>query len=251
MQTLGVIPSRFASSRFPGKPLIKIGGISIIQRVYEQALKAKSLSKVLVATDDQRIFDHVQSFGGEVMMTHSNHRTGTDRCAEVALCFQDMEAILNIQGDEPFIDPEQIDSLVAYLKNNKEINIATLARKILDTKQLFNPNDVKVVFSNTKTALYFSRNPIPYLRDVEKDQWVLKNNYFKHLGIYAFRRNTLLELTKLPQSTLEKMESLEQLRWLENAYDIGIQITDKASLSVDSPTDIERIEKTILNQSSL
>jgi len=242
MQILGIIPSRFASTRFPGKPLVDIGGKTMIQRVYLQAVKAKSLSKVIVATDDERIYQHVKSFGGQVMMTDSRHQSGTDRCAEVATNFQNMQAIINIQGDEPFIDPLQIELVAQQLKQNTAINIATLAKKITDSAQIFSPNIVKVVFNQAKAANYFSRSPIPFLRGVEKEDWLIKGNFYKHIGLYGYQRDTLLEIAQLPMSLLEKSESLEQLRWLENGYKIGINLTEIETIGIDTPEDLAKFE---------
>lgn len=241
MQILGIIPARFASTRFPGKPLVDIGGKTMIQRVYLQACQAKSLSKVIVATDDKRIYNHVKSFGGQVIMTDSRHQSGTDRCAEVATNFQDMQAIINIQGDEPFINPLQIDLVAERLKQNTAINIATLAKKITLSDQIFSPNIVKVVFNHAKTANYFSRSPIPFLRNIEKEDWLAKGNFYKHIGLYGYQRTTLLEIAKLPMSHLEKSESLEQLRWLENGYKIGISLTDIETIGIDTPADLKKI----------
>jgi len=241
MQTLGIIPSRFASTRFPGKPLVNIDGKTMIQRVYEQACKAKSLAKVVVATDDERIFKQVQSFGGQVLMTKNSHQSGTDRCAEVALNFQDMEAIINIQGDEPFINPLQIDQVTLQLKQNVRLNIATLAKRITNSTQLFSPNIVKVVFNHHNVANYFSRSPIPYLRGVDQNDWISKGVFYKHIGLYGYRRQTLLDITQLPISIMEKSESLEQLRWLENGYSIGIGITDIETVGIDSPEDLDKV----------
>jgi len=241
MQTLGIIPSRFASTRFPGKPLVIIEGQTMIQRVYAQACKAKSLAKVVVATDDERIFKHVQSFGGQVMMTQSNHQSGTDRCAEVALNFQDMEAIINIQGDEPFINPLQIDQVAQQLQQNIALNIATLAKRISDSTQLFSPNIVKVVFNQSNIAQYFSRSPIPYLRGVDQIDWITKGVFYKHIGLYGYRRQTLLDITQLPLSLLEKTESLEQLRWLDNGYKIGVGLTEIETIGIDSPADLDKV----------
>ncbi|MEM1124587.1 MAG: 3-deoxy-manno-octulosonate cytidylyltransferase, partial [Bacteroidota bacterium] len=187
MQILGIIPSRFASTRFPGKPLVDIEGKTMIQRVYLQAKKATLLSKIVVATDDLRIYENVLSFGGQVMMTNDDHQSGTDRCAEVARQFQDMEAIINIQGDEPFIDPSQIDQVALQLKQNSDLNLATLAKKITQSAQIFSPNIVKVVFSKAKRALYFSRNPLPFLRGVPSEDWLASGNFYKHIGIYGYR----------------------------------------------------------------
>lgn len=243
MQTLGIIPSRFASTRFPGKPLVVINGKTMIQRVYEQACKATSLAQVLVATDDKRIFTHVQSFGGQVIMTKNSHQSGTDRCAEVAFNFQDMEAIINIQGDEPFINPQQIDQVAIQLKQNTALNIATLAKRITDSTQLFSPNIVKVVFNQSHVANYFSRSPIPYLRGIDQNDWIAQGLFYKHIGLYGYRRQTLLAITQLPESRLEKAESLEQLRWLENGYQIGIGLTDIETVGIDTPADLEKVLK--------
>ncbi len=241
MLTLGIIPSRFASTRFPGKPLVDINGKTMIQRVYLQACKAKTLSKVIIATDDERIFNHVQSFGGQVIMTNSSHQSGTDRCAEVAMCFQDMEAIVNIQGDEPFINPKQIDLVVQQLKQNTALNIATLAKRITESAQIFSPNTVKVVFNQTNIAQYFSRSPIPFLRNSQQEDWVNSHAFYKHIGLYGYRKATLLAIAKLPMSALEKAESLEQLRWLENGYKIGIGLTDIETIGIDTPEDLEKV----------
>jgi len=242
MQTLGIIPSRFASTRFPGKPLVDINGKTMIQRVYLQACKAKSLSKVIIATDDKRIFKHAQSFGGQAIMTKSNHQSGTDRCAEVAMRFQDMEAIVNIQGDEPFINPVQIDLVVQQLKQNTALNIATLAKKITQSATIFNPNIVKVVFNQAGLAHYFSRSPIPFLRNIAKENWINSGVFYKHIGLYGYRKATLLDIAKLPLSILEQAESLEQLRWLENGYKIGIGLTDIETIGIDTPEDLAKIK---------
>ncbi len=242
MQSIGIIPARFSSTRFPGKPLVNIDGKTMIQRVYLQASKATLLSKVLVATDDKRIFDHVRSFGGLVKMTRKAHQNGTSRCAEVAKLFQDMEAVVNIQGDEPFIDPRQIDACVQVLQYNSNKNIASLAKKINKYEELTHPNIVKVVFNTQKEALYFSRSPIPYLRGVAQKDWLKKGNFYKHIGLYAYRRATLLEIAQLPLGKLEQSESLEQLRWLENGYKIGIALTDLETFGIDTPQDLEKLK---------
>ena len=241
MQTLGIIPARFASTRFPGKPLVDIDGKTMIQRVYLQACQAESLSKVVIATDDERIFKHVESFDGQAIMTKSSHQSGTERCAEVAMCFQDMEAIVNIQGDEPFINPQQIDLVVQKLKQNTAINIVTLAKKISQFEQIFNPNIVKVVFNQANIAHYFSRSPIPFYRNIEKEVWFKKGVFYKHIGLYGYRKDTLLELANLPMSPLEKAESLEQLRWLDNGYKIGIGLTDIETVGIDTLGDLEKV----------
>jgi 3-deoxy-manno-octulosonate cytidylyltransferase (CMP-KDO synthetase) len=239
MKSIGIIPARFASTRFPGKPLVDLLGKSMIQRVYEQCQKSKHLDKVIVATDDQRILEHVTNFGGEVLMTSPQHATGTSRCAEVATQFSNAEIIVNIQGDEPTINPEQIDELVEISGEG----IATQAKKIEHHKNLFDPNVVKVVFDKHQHALYFSRQAIPYLRGVEEDQWSTKNTYYRHIGLYSFDRNTLLNLDALPASDLEKSESLEQLRWLDHGIKIKVGVTAYESISVDVPADAERIRQ--------
>lgn len=242
MKVLGVIPARYASSRLMGKPLIEIGGISMIQRVYEQVKKAERIDKVVVATDDQRIFDHIKSFGGKVMMTSNTHQSGTDRCAEVAAAYQnEFDIVVNIQGDEPFIQPEQINQLVDFMKT-ADFQIGTLARLLEDTGDIFNPNIVKVIFAYQK-AIYFSRHPIPYIRDFENENWVYQYDFHKHIGMYAFRMKTLLAITQLFTSKLEFAEGLEQLRWLENGYSIGIQTTKLESMGIDTPADVQKAEQ--------
>lgn len=235
---LGIIPARYASTRFPAKALADIAGKSMIQRTYEQAMKARSLSAVIVATDDERIFEHVQSFGGEVVMTSAEHQSGTDRCFEAYLkCGKKFDYVINIQGDEPFIQPEQIDILSACL--GEATGLATLIKKIDDLETLFNPNTPKVVFDNQYNAIYFTRQTVPYLRGSEKEEWLSKQDYFKHIGIYAYRSDVLAKITSLPQAELEKAESLEQLRWLENGFKIKVAITEYDSFGIDLPEDLE------------
>ncbi len=237
---LAVIPARFASTRFPGKPLVEIQGKTMIQRVCEQVEKCSRVDKFVVATDDPRIFEHVKNFGGEVMMTSQNHPSGTDRCAELVRHFPQAKIILNVQGDEPFIQPQQIDLLADTLILKKKNNIATLAKLITEPEQIFNPNVVKVVFSEKKQALYFSRNPIPFLRGIEKEDWPEHGKFYKHIGLYAFRRSVLLKISKLKPSRLELAESLEQLRWLENGFQIGVGETDLETVGIDSPDDLAK-----------
>lgn len=237
MNIIGIIPARYASSRFPGKPLADIAGKSMIQRVYERCLLSNSLSSAVVATDDDRIAEHVKSFGGNVILTSSSHNSGTDRCAEAANHFPEADIIINIQGDEPFIQPEQID-LLAGCFNSEGTKIATLVKKIDSYKDLVNHNTPKVVIDRTGKALYFSRNTIPFQRDVPESEWLGNQNYFKHIGIYGFRVKTLQQLTLLPTSALEKAEALEQLRWLENGYSIQTAETSYQSYGIDSPDDI-------------
>jgi 3-deoxy-manno-octulosonate cytidylyltransferase (CMP-KDO synthetase) len=242
MEILGIIPARYASTRFPGKPLVLIHGKTMIQRVYEQASKS-SLTKVIVATDDQRIMEHVQSFGGKAVMTAEHHQSGTDRCFEAYQQHdQPFEYIINIQGDEPFIRPEQID-LVASCFRNPQTQLATLIKKISTPEELFNVNAPKVVISRTGEALYFSRQPIPYCRNVPNDIWHQQHTYYKHIGIYGYRADILEQITQLPPSGLELAESLEQLRWLENGFRIATATTEFETFGIDSPEDLEKIEK--------
>jgi len=237
MKSIGIIPARYASTRFPGKPLVDLKGKSMIRRVYEQCQKARLLDKVIVATDDERIYEHVGSFGGQVCMTSSEHSTGTSRCAEVAAQHLDAEIIVNIQGDEPIIDPQQIDDLVTISGDG----IATQVKKIDNSKTLFDPNVVKVVFDKNQNALYFSRQVIPYGRNQEAADWLSNHTFYRHIGLYSFDRKTLLNLGQFPASPLEDMESLEQLRWLENGIQIKVGVTNYESLSVDVPADAQKI----------
>lgn len=245
MQFTGIIPARYASTRFPGKPLVEIQGMSMIERVYRQALQASSLDKVLVATDDTRIFEHVQSFGN-VVYTSPDHPSGTDRCFEAALLMQSQwgiaedDVIVNIQGDEPFIHPAQID-MICKLFDNAATRIATLIKPITNPQDLWNENVVKVVRAANGNALYFSRSPIPFCRGTQKDNWLVHNTYFKHIGMYAYRMGVLKQITTLMPSQLEKTESLEQLRWLENGFAISTHVTELESLSVDTPEDLKKI----------
>ena len=243
MKIIGIIPSRYKSSRFPGKPLVDIKGKSMVQRVYEQC-NASQLDEVIVATDDQRIYNHVISWGGRVMMTSPTHESGTDRCAEIAQQIVG-DIFINIQGDEPTIDPSSINQLIALMKQ-AETSIGTLVKSINDTKELFNPNVVKVVLSNRQKALYFSRASIPFNRDIEQDQWLTQNSYFKHIGMYGYQRAALLEIAKLPKGHLETIESLEQLRWLEAGYQIGVAETFHDSVGIDTP---EQLSQLIANMS--
>ena len=237
---LGIIPARYASTRFPAKALANIGGKSMIQRVVEQARQATSLSHVVVATDDERIRAHVADVGGEVVMTSVDHQSGTDRCQEaVAQLGIRADYVVNIQGDEPFIQPRQIDLLTSVLDGATEL--ATLIKAIDDAGTLFNPNTPKVVLSVAGDALYFSRHPIPYLRGQPTDAWLEAHTYYKHIGLYAYRTDVLARLTQLPPSSLERAESLEQLRWLENGYRIRTVVTDLDSHGIDTPDDLEKV----------
>ena len=238
---LAVIPARFASTRFPGKPLVDIDGKTMIRRVYEQVLKSTKVDQAVVATDDPRIFDHVSGFGGAVLMTRPDHPSGTDRCAEVARHFPEAEFVLNVQGDEPFIQPEQIDLLAGTLMADTQFAIATLAKKLDNSDMLFNPNVVKVVFSEKNGAIYFSRQAIPFLRGVEPGAWLDRQAYYKHIGLYGFRRSALMQIAELSPTPLERAESLEQLRWLENGLRIAVGVTTLETIGIDSPEDLEKI----------
>lgn len=241
MKVLGIIPARYASVRFPGKPLADIGGKSMIQRVFEQTSKAKQLSKIIVATDHQEIFDHVVNFGGNVLLTAEYHQSGTDRCCEIVdLSEENFDFVINIQGDEPFIDPGQIDDLVSFL--TPDTDIATQAKVIKTPEELQSPNTAKIVLSAQNEALYFSRQPIPFLRDFPFDQWLENHVFYKHIGIYVYRTDVLRHIAKLPVSTLEKVEKLEQLRWLENGYRICVNITEYENMGIDTPEDLEKMK---------
>lgn len=244
---LGIIPARYASSRFHAKALADVGGKSMIQRVYEQASKANRLEKVIVATDHPEIFNHVTSFGGLVCMTSENHISGTDRCYE-ALTFQSesFDYVINIQGDEPFIHPDQINLLASALTG--EIEIATLVKKIQEQEQLVNPNVVKVVFSKTYDALLFSRSPLPNIRNKPVKDWQTNFTFYKHIGMYAYRTDILKQVTELPVSSLEKAEALEQLRWIENGYKIRVLETEKETIGIDTPDDLEKAISFLKNQ---
>ncbi len=242
MKVLAIIPARYASSRFPAKALAMIGDKSMIQRVYEQVQQAEIVDKIIVATDDERIFQHVQDFGGTVEMTSEAHPSGTDRCAEVAQRHPEFDYIINVQGDEPFIQPQQLERAVRPLLDDTNLQISTLAKKINTESTLFNPNVVKVVFGQAAQALYFSRQTIPFLRDVPQAAWLKEQPFYKHIGLYAFQRTSLLALTKLAESRLEKAERLEQLRWLEHDYRIHVAITDLETQGVDTPEDLERVK---------
>ena len=240
MQTLGIIPARYASTRFPGKPLVDIAGKSMIQRVYEQAKKCIHLNEVIVATDDDRIFDHVTGFGGVAVMTSPDHQSGTDRCAEVALKHPDYDVIINIQGDEPCIDPEQISKLITCFKD-EQTQIATLIKKVLTDQELHNTNSPKVIVNKHSEALYFSRSPLPHIRGQEPQNWLQHFTYFKHIGIYGYRADILQQITKLPISSLERAESLEQLRWIDNGYRIKVAETELETYAIDTPEDLEKL----------
>ncbi|MGN0032994.1 MAG: 3-deoxy-manno-octulosonate cytidylyltransferase [Candidatus Limimorpha sp.] len=243
MRILGIIPARYGSSRFEGKPLAIINGKMMIQRVYEQALKAALLDDVVVATDDERIADAVKGFGGKAVMTSPNHKSGTDRCREVVESLNiPFDAVVNIQGDEPYINPGQIDQ-IAVLISKEDSRVASLCKQIRDYDELLSPNAVKVVLDKNGKALYFSRHAIPFMRNfADTKDWLPNRCFYKHIGIYAYRTDTLKEIAALPQSGLETAESLEQLRWLENGYQVMMGVTEFESYSVDVPSDIVKIE---------
>ena len=242
MKFIGIIPARYASTRFPGKPLADMDGKPMIQRVYEQVKGV--LDAVCVATDDVRIEEAVKAFGGEVVMTSDQHRSGTDRCYE-AYCKvgQGYDVVVNIQGDEPFIQPKQIEILKGCFTDDS-IQIATLVKPFRPDDDfettLFNANSPKVVLNKNSEALYFSRSIIPYMRGKHYKEWLPNHTYYKHIGLYAYRATTLQEITRLPQSSLELAESLEQLRWLENGYKIKVGITEQETIGIDTPEDMER-----------
>ena len=242
MTVTGIIPARYSSTRLPGKPLVLIHGKPMIQRVYEQSKKSKLLSRVIVATDDQRIFDFVASFGGEVMMTSEKHVSGTDRLAE-AVKMINCDIVVNVQGDEPYIDPNNIDIAIEPLLKDRMLNVSTLAFKITNPLDLENENKVKVVLDKNNFALYFSRNYIPF--DMEHNParvWTLKDRkFYKHIGLYVYRKSFLIRFSKMKKSYLEEVEKLEQLRILENGERIKVVITKKDSVSIDTAEDIELI----------
>ncbi len=241
MRFIAIIPARYASTRFPGKPLVDMAGKPMIQRVYEQVKKA--LDEVWVATDDIRIFETVEAFGGKAVMTSSDHRSGTDRIQEAySKIGGGFDVIINVQGDEPFIQPEQIESLKNCF-DSKDVELATLVKPFKKEDGfdvLFNPNSPKVIISKKNEAIYFSRSIVPYIRDVHHTEWMDKHTFYKHIGMYAYRSDVLSEITKLPQSSLEKAESLEQLRWIENGYRIRVGYTTLETIGIDTPEDMEK-----------
>ncbi len=245
MKFIGIIPARFQSTRFPGKPLALINDKPMIRWVYENV--AKALPHVWVATDDDRIAGAVEKFGGNVIKTMSSHKSGTDRCAEAAALLaekHDFDVVINVQGDEPFVSPEQIEQLKSCF--TEEIKIATLVKKIETTEELFNQNRPKVVLDNQHNALYFSRSPIPFVRGEEENYWLRVNTFWAHVGMYAYKKEVLSEITKLEHTRLEMAESLEQLRWLESGYKIKTAVTNYQSIGIDTPEDLETAVK-ILN----
>lgn len=243
MKFIAIIPARYASTRFPAKPLAILGGKPVIRRVYEQV--AGVLDDAVVATDDRRIYDAVEAFGGKVVMTSTEHRSGTDRCWEAYLK-QNLkyDVVVNVQGDEPFIRASQLETLKRCF-DDPATDIATLVKPFTEADGLAaleNPNSPKVVLDARSRAIYFSRSVIPYLRGVERTEWLARHTFYKHIGLYAFRTEVLRAVTSLPQSPLEKAESLEQLRWLENGYKIGVGITDVETIGIDTPEDLKKAE---------
>ena len=244
----GIIPARFASTRFPGKPLVDIFGKPMVQHVYEKSQKVFDI--VYVATDDERIFDTVVNFGGNAVMTSSEHKSGTDRCAEAVVAVQNklnkkIDVVVNIQGDEPFIAESQLLA-IKKMFDNDDTQIATLVKPFADDEDIFDVNSPKVVVSKHDEALYFSRSPIPFVRGSEKEKWKEQFVFFKHIGLYAYRTDILMSISALPQGNLERAESLEQLRWLENGYKINVMQTDVENYSIDTLEDLERLKNKVL-----
>lgn len=243
-----IIPARYASTRFPGKPLVKIGGVMMIERVWRRVHEV--VEDVFVATDDKRIYDAVIDFGGKAVMTSENHKSGTDRCREAYLkVCPDANVIINVQGDEPFVAKSQIQSVMECF-DDEQVDIATLVRRFNPEdgiSALENPNTPKVVVGQNDAALYFSRSIIPFIRGKEREEWGKNHQFFTHIGMYAYRANVLNQITSLPQSSLEKAESLEQLRWLENGYRIKVGYSDEQTIGIDTPEDLQRAEQYLIN----
>ena len=247
MTFTAIIPARYASTRFPGKPLAVLGGKTVIQRVYEQV--GSVLSEVYVATDDERIFSCVESFGGKAVMTRADHQSGTDRIQEaMEKTATQADVIINVQGDEPFIQPSQIKMLM-QLFDDPSTQIGTLGKRFESIEAVENPNSPKIVTDQRGFALYFSRSVIPFIRGKAHEDWLGEYPFLKHLGVYAYRREVLAEVTLLPQSSLEKAESLEQLRWLQNGYRIRVGLTDVETVGIDTPEDLQRAEEFLKNES--
>lgn len=241
MKFIGIIPARYASTRFPGKPLALLGGKPVIQHVYERV--AATLDDAYVATDDERIFKAVESFGGKAVMTRTDHKSGTDRIQEaVEKIGGEWDVVVNVQGDEPFVAQEQLDT-ICHCFDDPTTQIATLGKPFASMEQVANPNSPKIVTTNQGFALYFSRSIIPFVRGKEQAQWMDHYPFLKHLGIYAYRTDILREITRLPQSPLEIAESLEQLRWLQNGYKIKVGTTDIETVGIDTPEDLQRAEE--------
>lgn len=247
MKVIGIIPARYASSRFPGKPLAKLGGKYVIQRVVEQV--GAVLDDVYVATDDERIYNTVTSMGAKAVMTRSDHQSGTDRIAEaLEKIGGDFDVVVNIQGDEPFIQKSQIETVVACF-NDADTQIATLGKKFATIEEAKNPNSPKIILDNRSYAMYFTRTLAPYIRGKEECQWIDIYPFLKHIGLYAYRTEVLREVTKLPQSPLEIAEGLEQLRWLQNGYKIKVGLTEVETVGIDTPEDLQRAELFLGQQS--
>lgn len=258
MKYIAIIPARYASTRFPGKPLAMLGDKTVIQRVYEQV--NKQTDATWVATDDERIFNHVRSWGGNVVMTSPDHKSGTDRIEEamekIEADGEQYDVVVNVQGDEPFIQPEQIES-VCHCFNDEKTQIATLGIRFVPAsndssisteeawRRISNANSPKIVVDNNGFAMYFSRSVIPFIRGKEQAAWAAEFPFLKHIGMYAYRREVLREITSLPQSSLEKAESLEQLRWLQNGYRIKVGETTKETIGIDTPEDLEKAQSMI------
>lgn len=241
MKFIAIIPARYASTRFPGKPLAILGGKYVIQHVYDTV--SQVIDEVYVATDDERIYNAVISFGGKAVMTRSDHKSGTDRIEEAAeKIATDADVIINVQGDEPFIQCSQIET-VCQCFEDPNTQIATIGKPFSDMQAVENPNSPKIVVDNNGYAMYFSRSVIPFIRGVERTEWINSYPFLKHIGLYAYRRNVLNEITQLAQSSLEKAESLEQLRWLQNGYRIKVGITDIETIGIDTPKDLQRAEE--------
>lgn len=248
MKVLAVIPARYASTRFPGKPLALLGGKPMIEWVWECVSTVPTISKAVVATDDERIIEAVSAFGGNAMLTSSSHRSGTDRCGEVLETLEkageQYDVVVNVQGDEPFVQPEQMNGLTACFEEADTV-IATLKTAIRSTEELLSPNNVKVVCDKEGRTLYFSRQPIPYRRGVDETEWLEGGEYYKHVGVYAFRGEALKEVCRLEPSMLEQCEKLEQLRWLEAGFQIAVKTTDHANIGIDTPEDLAEAEKAL------
>ena len=246
MKFIGIIPARYASTRFPGKPLALLGGKPVIQHVYEKV--AAVLEAAYVATDDERIYDVVKSFGGQVVMTRTDHKSGTDRIEEaIEKIGGEWDVVVNVQGDEPFVAKSQLDT-ICHCFDDPTTQIATLGKPFESMEAVQNPNSPKIVVDNMGFAMYFSRSVIPYVRGKEKSSWLAHYPFLKHLGIYAYRKDVLRQVTQLPQSSLEIAESLEQLRWLQNGFKIKVGTTDVETVGIDTPQDLERAEEFLKTQ---
>lgn len=246
MKFIGIIPARYASTRFPGKPLALLGGKPVIQHVYEKV--AAVLEAAYVATDDERIYDAVKSFGGQVVMTRTDHKSGTDRIEEaIEKIGGEWDVVVNVQGDEPFVAKSQLDT-ICHCFDDPTTQIATLGKPFESMEAVQNPNSPKIVVDNMGFAMYFSRSVIPYVRGKEKSSWLTHYPFLKHLGIYAYRKDVLRQITQLPQSSLEIAESLEQLRWLQNGFKIKVETTDVETVGIDTPQDLERAEEFLKTQ---